>query len=56
MRVKQRGRERGGRPSGSGRLASAELAIEPVRRSADASLEDLILGDTVVETERRVMV
>ena len=32
-----------------------EIAVEPVRQGADASLEDLILGDSVVATEQRVI-
>lgn len=35
--------------------AEAELAIEPVRRSEDVTLEELILGDTTIETEKLVV-
>lgn len=34
---------------------TTELAVEPVRQGSDASLEDLILGDSVVATEQRVI-
>ena len=35
--------------------SSAEVAIEPVRSGSDAALEDLLLRDEIVETERRVI-
>ena len=35
--------------------SSVEIAIEPVRSGADAALEDLLLRDEIVETERRVI-
>ncbi len=35
--------------------STAELAIEPVRSGSDAALEDLLLRDEIVETERRVI-
>lgn len=35
--------------------AQAELAIEPLRRSQDTELTDLILGSSAVATERRVI-
>lgn len=35
--------------------SSAEVAIEPVRSGADAALEDLLLRDEIVETERRII-
>lgn len=35
--------------------ASTEVLVEPVRRSEDATLESILLGESAVETERRVM-
>lgn len=35
--------------------SSTEVAIEPVRSGSDAALEDLLLRDEIVETERRVI-
>lgn len=35
--------------------SSSEVAIEPVRSGSDAALEDLLLRDEIVETERRVI-
>ena len=35
--------------------SSVEVAIEPVRSGSDAALEDLLLRDEIVETERRVI-
>ncbi len=35
--------------------ATTDLAIEPVRRAQDAQLEEILFGNTVVETERRVL-
>lgn len=35
--------------------AQAELAIEPLRRSEDTALSDLLLGSSAISTERRVI-
>lgn len=35
--------------------STAEVAIEPVRSGSDAVLEDLLLRDEIVETERRII-
>ena len=35
--------------------SSAEVLVEPLRRSEDATLESILLGESAVETERRVM-
>ena len=35
--------------------ATADVLVEPVRRSEDTTLQSILLGDSAVETERRVI-